>query len=92
MHLLRKGGFRRLAVVVAVAGVGVLAVGAHAASAGVLEICKDSSNGMAGRTFTFTIAPTSGSSFTRDVKARLPDVQIVYGGVFPTYHYREILQ
>jgi hypothetical protein len=55
--------------VVAVAGVGVLAVGAHAASAGVLEICKDSSNGMAGRTFSFTITPTAGSAFSRDVKA-----------------------
>ena len=54
---------------VAVAAVGVLALGAHAASAGVLEICKDSSNGMSGRTFTFTVTPTSGSSFTRDVKA-----------------------
>lgn len=32
------------------------------------------------------------AEFTRDVKARLPDVQIVCGGVFPTYHYREILQ
>jgi anaerobic magnesium-protoporphyrin IX monomethyl ester cyclase len=29
---------------------------------------------------------------TRNIKARLPDVKVIYGGVFPTYHYREILQ
>jgi len=28
---------------------------------------------------------------TRAVRERLPDVHIVYGGVFPTYHWREIL-
>ena len=29
---------------------------------------------------------------TRAIRARLPDTVIVYGGVFPTYHYREILR
>ena len=28
---------------------------------------------------------------TRRIRALLPDLVIVYGGVFPTYHYREIL-
>jgi anaerobic magnesium-protoporphyrin IX monomethyl ester cyclase len=28
---------------------------------------------------------------TRAIRAALPDVWIVYGGVFPTYHWREIL-
>src|SRR6185503_6012470 len=28
---------------------------------------------------------------TRRIRALLPNVVIVYGGVFPTYHYREIL-
>src|SRR5262245_38087605 len=29
---------------------------------------------------------------SRTVRRRLPTVTIVYGGVFPTYHWREILQ
>ncbi len=29
---------------------------------------------------------------TRRVRALCPDMQIVYGGVFPTYHHRDILQ
>jgi hypothetical protein len=56
----RKGGFRRVAVLFAVASVGVLAVGVHAASANVVEICKSSANGMSGRSFQYTI--TGGSS------------------------------
>jgi hypothetical protein len=43
--------------VVAVAAAGVLVVGAHAASAGTLEICKSGANGMAGKTFHFTVSP-----------------------------------
>jgi len=58
----RKGGFRRLAVLFAVASVGVLAVGAHAASAASIEICKASTNGMSGRTFTFHV--NGGSSIS----------------------------
>jgi len=54
---IRKGGFRRLAVVVAVAAAGVLVVGAQAASAGTLEICKSGANGMAGQTFHYTVSP-----------------------------------
>jgi len=50
-----KGGLRRLAVLFAVASVGVLAVGAHAASAQVIEICKSSANGMSGRSFQYAI-------------------------------------
>ena len=57
MHQIRKGGFRRFAVVVAVAAAGILVVGAHAASAGTLEICKSGANGMAGKTFHFTVSP-----------------------------------
>jgi hypothetical protein len=56
----RRGGFRRIAVLVAVASVGILAVGVHAASAQVIEICKASTNGMSGRTFTYSI--TGGAS------------------------------
>jgi hypothetical protein len=51
----RKGRFRRLAVLFAVASVGVLAVGAHAASAASIEICKASNNGMSGKIFTFHV-------------------------------------
>jgi len=50
-----KGGFRRLAVLFAVATVGVLAVGAQAASAQTIEICKLSANGMSGRSFQYSI-------------------------------------
>lgn len=31
------------------------------------------------------------AKITREVRARLPDIKIIYGGVFPTYHFREIL-
>ena len=51
-----KGGLRRLAVLFAIATVGVLAVGAQAASANVIEICKSSANGMSGRTFQYSIS------------------------------------
>ncbi len=57
MKQIRKGGFRRFAVVVAVAALGILAVGAQAASAGTLEICKSGANGMAGKTFHYTVSP-----------------------------------
>jgi hypothetical protein len=43
--------------VVAVAAAGVLVVGAQAASAGTLEICKSGANGMAGQTFHYTVSP-----------------------------------
>jgi len=43
--------------VVAVAAVGILAVGAQAASAGTLELCKSGANGMAGKTFHYTVSP-----------------------------------
>ncbi len=61
MHL-RRGGLRRLAILFAVATVGVLAVGAQAASANVIEICKSSANGMSGRAFQYSI--TGGASVT----------------------------
>jgi hypothetical protein len=59
----RKGGFRRFAVVVAVAAAGVLVVGAHAASAQSIQICKSGTNGMTGRTFNYTVAPLNGTAF-----------------------------
>jgi anaerobic magnesium-protoporphyrin IX monomethyl ester cyclase len=31
------------------------------------------------------------AELTRAIRARWPDVRIVYGGVFPTYHWREVL-
>lgn len=31
------------------------------------------------------------AAITRLIRAELPDVTIVYGGVFPTYHFRDIL-
>jgi len=43
---------------------GVLVVGAQAASAQVIEICKSSANGMSGRGFSYTVAPSGGSSFS----------------------------
>jgi hypothetical protein len=48
--------------VVAVAAAGILVVGAHAASAGTFEVCKSGANGMAGKTFHFTVTPNAGSS------------------------------
>ncbi len=57
-------GVRRFAVLVALATAGVLVVGAHAASAQVIEICKASTNGMSGRPFSYTVAPSGGSSFS----------------------------
>src|SRR5512143_563407 len=59
MHATR-GGLRRFAILFAVATVGVLAVGAQAASANVIEICKSSANGMSGRSFQYSI--TGGAS------------------------------
>src|SRR5687768_2080913 len=32
------------------------------------------------------------TELTRRVRAELPAVRIVYGGVFPTYHFREVLE
>jgi len=49
------GGLRRAAVLFGIAAVGVLAVGAQAASANVIEICKSSANGMSGRSFQFSV-------------------------------------
>jgi len=60
---IRKGGFRRFAVVVAVAAAGILVVGAQAASAQTIEICKSGTNGMTGRTFSYTVTPLNGTSF-----------------------------
>jgi hypothetical protein len=48
-------GLRRVAILFAVAVAGALTVGAQAASAGVIEICKSSANGMSGRTFQYSI-------------------------------------
>ena len=56
-------GVRRFALLVALATAGVLVVGAQAASAQVIEICKASTNGMSGRDFNYTVAPSGGSSF-----------------------------
>ncbi len=50
------GGLRRAAVLFGIATVGVLAVGAQAASANVIEICKSSANGMSGRSFQYSIS------------------------------------
>jgi len=55
MHA-RRGGLRRLAILFAIATVGVLAVGAQGASANVIEICKSSANGMSGRSFQYSIS------------------------------------
>src|SRR4051812_28977492 len=56
-------GMRRCAVLLLLVGTAVLVVGAQAASAQVVEICKSSANGMSGRDFSFTVAPSGGSSF-----------------------------
>ena len=56
-------GLRRCAVLVVLVGAGVLVIGAQAASAQVIEICKSSSNGMSGRDFSYTVAPSGGSAF-----------------------------
>ncbi len=55
---------RRVALLIALTTAGVLIVGAQAASAQVIEICKSSSNGMSGRQFSYTVAPSGGSSFS----------------------------
>src|SRR3954451_25396615 len=49
------GGLRRAAVLFGIAAGGVLAVGAQAASANVIEICKSSANGMSGRSFQYSV-------------------------------------
>ncbi len=56
-------GLRRCAVLVVLVGAGVLVIGAQAASAQVIEICKSSSNGMSGRDFSYTVSPSGGSAF-----------------------------
>jgi hypothetical protein len=61
-------GLRRCAVLVILVGAGVLVIGAQAASAQVIEICKSSANGMSGRDFSYTVAPSGGSSFSVGVK------------------------
>ncbi len=38
-----------------------------------------------------TSAHTTIAQITRELKAVMPHVKIVYGGVFPTYHWRDIL-
>src|SRR4051794_6213866 len=58
--MFKRRNLRRFAVLFAIATVGVLAVGANAASAQVIEICKSSANGMSGRTFQYSI--TGGTS------------------------------
>src|SRR3954451_9589583 len=57
-------GLRRCAVLVVLVGAGVLVIGAQAASAQVIEICKSSANGMSGRGFNYTVAPSGGSAFS----------------------------
>jgi len=57
-------GVRRAAVLLVLVGAGVLIVGAQAASAQVVEICKASTNGMSGRDFNYTVAPSGGSAFS----------------------------
>ncbi len=57
-------GLRRGAVLLVLVGAGALIIGAQAASAQVIEICKSSANGMSGRDFSFTVAPSGGSSFS----------------------------
>ena len=49
---------------VVLVGAGVLVIGAQAASAQVIEICKSSANGMSGRDFSYTVAPSGGSAFS----------------------------
>jgi len=55
---------RRVALLIALTTAGVLVVGAQAASAQVIEICKSSANGMSGRDFSYTVAPSGGSAFS----------------------------
>jgi hypothetical protein len=55
---------RRIALLFALVTAGVLVVGAQAASAQVIEICKASTNGMSGRDFNYTVAPSGGSAFS----------------------------
>ena len=57
-------GMRRCAVLLVLVGAGVLVIGAQAASAQVIEICKSSANGMSGRGFSYTVAPSGGSAFS----------------------------
>src|SRR3954469_19532183 len=57
-------GMRRCAVLLVLVGAGVLVIGAQAASAQVIEICKSSANGMSGRGFNYTVAPSGGSAFS----------------------------
>ena len=38
-----------------------------------------------------TSAHPTVATLTRRIRARMPSVKIIYGGVFPTYHWREVL-
>ncbi len=38
-----------------------------------------------------TSAHPTASRIAREIKAAMPSVRIVYGGVFPTYHWRDVL-
>src|SRR5258705_7274445 len=39
-----------------------------------------------------TSAHPIAAELTRRVRIKLPNVIIIYGGVFPTYHFREVMQ
>lgn len=56
------------------------------------EVCRrDVDALLVGHAGSTSAHPTI-ASLTRAIRARRPDLRIVYGGVFPTYHWREVLQ
>lgn len=55
------------------------------------EVCRRNPDALLVGHAGSTSAHPTVATLTRDVRARAPNVRIVYGGVFPTYHWREVL-
>jgi anaerobic magnesium-protoporphyrin IX monomethyl ester cyclase len=55
------------------------------------ELCRRAPDAvLIGHSGSTSAHPTV-AALTRTLRARAPDVRIIYGGVFPTYHWREVL-
>ncbi len=56
------------------------------------EICRRQPEAvLVGHAGSTSAHPTV-AQLTRTLRARLPKLRLIYGGVFPTYHWREVLQ
>lgn len=55
------------------------------------EVCRRGPDALLVGHAGSTSAHATIAALTREVRARRPTVRIIYGGVFPTYHWREVL-